>query len=215
MLRLLIVSAFWGIVCVLGNVVRAGAVDVTIAVTESGEQIRFSNLSGLLPVPPDTSVSARSCVGAGARFECLALLAHAPPVGTPAIQIPLFSGTAFLVEDGTETVSDKLFLSITAVPGSLNRLINIEFQSDNENNLGTSDARENVVERGNSPLVIIDATHINLVPDAGFAGVRFPPGFTITAFSEPEPVAEPSTLLLLGSGLAGLGVLRHRRSRAR
>jgi hypothetical protein len=56
----------------------------------------------------------------------------------------------------------------------------------------------------------------DLFPTSAGTGTPLSFGLTVNAVSDSDArVPEPTTLFLLGSGFAGLGVLRHRKRRAR
>jgi hypothetical protein len=169
--------------------------------------------------PPETVVTAPPCVRRTLRnpefgFVELSVSPGALPAASDANP-----ARALLLEPDERTISDRLTLTvIPAEPTGFPRdTVNIRFDSDPiEAALGATPGglRFFAVETDGREVDLTSkfftGTGTNLTDE-----YKLPPGFVIKAQSDIDPVAEPMTLVLLASGLAGLGgvVLKHHRRR--
>jgi hypothetical protein len=115
-------------------------------------------------------------------------------------------------EVGPIVASDFITVDATTVDSAGTRFT-MTFRSDTESGLTPPPNSVQFVETGLSQNVFTGSILVNPPPGSLLPSFLVP--LVINATSDLEAVPEPSTLLLLGSGLTALGVSRYRRSRTR
>jgi PEP-CTERM motif len=115
-------------------------------------------------------------------------------------------------EVGPIVASDFIMVDATTVDSAGTRFT-MTFRSDTESGLMPPPNSVQFVETGLSQNVFTGSILVNPPPGSLLPSFLVP--LVINATSDLEAVPEPSTLLLLGSGLTALGVSRYRRSRTR
>ena len=113
---------------------------------------------------------------------------------------------------GPVVVSDVVTVGAT-IEDSPGTRFTMTYRSDTETGLALPSNSVQFVETGLSQNLFTGSVVVNPPPGSLLPSFLVP--LVINATSDLEAVPEPTTLLLLGSGLTALGVLRYRRSRTR
>jgi hypothetical protein len=154
------------------------------------------------PVPPTSILSTP-----GTEMATLSFLVTGGVPPSPAL------GPFVLLEPGPGpvVVSDIITVEAALVDSAGTRFT-MTFQSDPEAGLSLPSNSTQFVETGLSQNVFTGSIVVNPVPVPGPSSLV---PLVINITSDLEAVPESTTLLLLGSGLAGVGALRYRRGRVR
>jgi hypothetical protein len=169
------------------------------------------SISFLEPVSPtaniDVSVMNLTTAGVVATSPELATLTVGTVTTTSTVlaQVGLTQPGSMHREGGGQGVSDLLTLRTFSVPGGALVGFQVSFQSDGE--MG--------VDRPSGSIVLIPETgHPQIALDGDFTlPLVGSVDLTVTTQSDLDPVPEPSTLLLFGSSLLGMGGTVWRRYR--
>lgn len=112
-------------------------------------------------------------------------------------------------EGGTGTISDEVRLSV--IPGTPNDALILTFESDRPGFAFVPGLEKIAVKEDKAGNFLLDPTTNKFFDTTSLKPVQLPGSITVFVQSDVVPVPEPSSLLLMVSGLAGVVVARMQR----
>lgn len=166
---------------------------------------------------PETVAGAPPCVRRILQNVEFGFVELSVPPGTFPAAPESNSAQALLLEPDGGTISDRLTLIVDpATPTGFPRdTVTVRFESDTESGLGATPGGLQRQFRVPETGAVIDLTSNFFTGTGANPTDRYtlPQGFFVKAQSDVDVVAEPATIVLIASGVAGLGMAMRRRHR--